>query len=270
MHNTDKLLSPIVSRSKGDLVLELLTSAIIDGRLSAGDRLPSERQVAAETGVSRAIVREAMSALAVAGLVERREGEGSFVCETSNPGILRTRAMTLIQMDCEPFTILTARELFEPQIAGLVVDGATADDVKEILRAHDGLQSALKSRDWEAYFNSDKQFHTSLSLATHNACVIHVLDYLESQMFSPLWKDLKRTYFESSSRSITVSRATHAQIAGAVQERDSVQLRTSLERHFSMLWRVLDLSDEGQAPKGSLDRVGRKSTGGRGSSARDS
>ncbi|MGH3026349.1 MAG: FadR/GntR family transcriptional regulator, partial [Gaiellaceae bacterium] len=117
-----------------------------------GARLPTERRLAEVLGVTRAAVRHALGVLEAEGRVSREVGRGTFLRdvrshEATTPG---TSPTTGQPVDVGPADVMTARELFEPQVLPLVVLRATAGDFDEMERCLSGGASADSSEEFEA------------------------------------------------------------------------------------------------------------------------
>jgi len=244
-HEVDLLLIPrIIPRSKVAVLIDTLGNLVIDGNAKPGDRIPPERQLAEQAGVSRAIVREALSALHLAGLVVRREGSGNYFAAVDNPTILKSRALSLVGRDQDPYVVLDARAAFEPSMSELLVENVTEDDLRDLTATHNELQAALDKREWDLYFQADSNFHMGLASATHNPCLIRMQGYLTSRMFSALWCDLRTTFYVTNPGSVSISSHCHAEILGALRRFDMEDLQASLDRHFVQLRSVLELSSK--------------------------
>lgn len=120
--------------TKSDRVLEAIAQKIETGELKPGDRLPSERELAMQLGVSRPAVREAIAALQFAGLVESRVGDGTYVTfRLTQPVELRlSKAREILQTSQSPLEVLTLRRVLEVGAARLAVKRAMPEDDEHI------------------------------------------------------------------------------------------------------------------------------------------
>lgn len=116
-------ISPLVVKQRYEQVAATLESQIRSGSLPCGERLPSERELAHRMGVSRATIREALGALQVTGLVETRQGAGSYVVDILPP---RDPVLSL-PADASPYSVLEARAIFEPAIASMAATASRSD-----------------------------------------------------------------------------------------------------------------------------------------------
>ena len=155
--------------TKGGLVERVVKDIqrlIIDGHLKPGMKLPSEREMADQIGVSRTVVREAVRILAATGLLEVRRGAGTIVQQITEDHVgerlnllLRTSGLSLAKVH-------EVRSILEVEIAGLAAQQATPDDtakLRGVLAAMDEAKSSPKE-----FANKDAEFHTVLAQTTHN------------------------------------------------------------------------------------------------------
>lgn len=199
----------------------MILAAYVDGGASPGARLPTERRLADELGVTRAAIRLALSYLEAEGRVSREVGRGTFVRATADA--------TGAADDVGPWDVMTARELFEPQVVPLVVAHATARDFAELDRCLRGGEAADSVEEWEQW---DAAFHRAVVVASHNRLLLRMYESIEAARHGPLWGNLKQSN-DSPDRRV-VYRADHRRIVDALRarelERALEETRTHLER----------------------------------------
>lgn len=152
------------ARTRGRLyerIAEELRQALTSGRYAIGDRLPSERDLAQQYGVSRPTVREAVIALEVDGLVEVRTNSGVYVTA------LDTLDGTLAETDVGPFELLEARRLFEAEICALAAQHIDAEGIARLRQlVHD-----MESADLMTAEAADREFHLEIARAAQNSAM---------------------------------------------------------------------------------------------------
>lgn len=161
------------------LVCSRLERLILDGGMSPGDKIPSERQLSVRLGVSRSIVREALHELHGRGVIETQHGRGSFVSrivpepEQDSPlmRMFSDHARTL-------YDLLEVREQLEGQAAFLAAERANAGDRYRITKAFDVMCAA----DPLTNAKFDHAFHLAIVEASHNPVLVHVLDSVKNLM----------------------------------------------------------------------------------------
>jgi GntR family transcriptional repressor for pyruvate dehydrogenase complex len=155
-----------------------LERLILDSRLGPGDRLPSERELAAQFGVSRTVVREAVRALAAKQLVDVSVGRGTIVRAPSTE--VAGESMKLLLMMQSGATgidkVSEVRHIIENEIAALAASRRTPEDLEEL----DAILAEMREHvdAPEVYIKSDVEFHAALARATHNELFVIVLDSL--------------------------------------------------------------------------------------------
>jgi GntR family transcriptional repressor for pyruvate dehydrogenase complex len=149
---------------------------IVEGRLRPGDRLPAERELARQFGVSRTVVREAVRALAAKSLLEVRPGSGTIVRSPTAESVVQSMTLLLRagQPELDYEKVQEARRILEIDIAGLAAERRTDGDLEEM---EEILQEASEIRcDRDCFARSDVNFHAALARATHNKLFPLLLD----------------------------------------------------------------------------------------------
>ena len=165
---------PAVTRI-ADIVAKDLEQRILEGSLKAGDRLPSERNLALELNVSRPTLREAIQKLASKGLLETRHGGGSVVTDRlqasfSDPWRAMLQAHPVLQAD-----MLEFRHMLEGEAAMLAAERATDVDLQRIDMAYAELERAYDGDDMKACVAADVAFHQAIADAAHNSMIGHLV-----------------------------------------------------------------------------------------------
>jgi DNA-binding FadR family transcriptional regulator len=172
MTDGDELFHPIAGRRTFEDAVGQIAYAIHVGDLRVGDRLPSERQLAAQMEISRPTLREAMAVLTQAGIVSVTVGSrgGAVVRTDAVPAGLLTRGISI--RTHEVAHVLEARRLFEPQVARLAASYATEDDFARLWHTVDEQRS---SSDRDLAGKWDERFHIAMARATHNTTIVSVM-----------------------------------------------------------------------------------------------
>ncbi len=142
-----------------------LSDRIVDGELAAGAKLPSERELAIASGLSRPIVREVLRGLEERGLVEIHPGRGSFV--TGNRSITMAQSLTsFVRTDgVTPRDLIEARATLERQAAELAALRATPEDLRKLRELAESFE---RSADLTERARGDLAFHAMVVKAAHN------------------------------------------------------------------------------------------------------
>lgn len=157
-----------------DEVARQLRELMERGDLKAGDRLPPERELATQFGVSRATVRQALSALQSAGLVESHVGRGTFAVNTGPTTSVTGLVETLRDARGTLGDQLAVRRLFEPQVAREAATRAHPADLEHI-RQSIARQEARLAQDLPIV-DEDSAFHLAIAGATGNPLLIKMIE----------------------------------------------------------------------------------------------
>ena len=167
-------IAPLIKRSLGDQALEQLRLRIAQGAWAVGERLPTEPELCAELGISRNTVREAMRVLAFSGLIEIRQGDGSYLRSMTDPlGTMRALSHCTLGQAQE------TRQILEVEAIGLAAQRRTASDLRALRTALD-TSAALYQGDLEAYISADLAFHQRLVDAAHNPALSELYQYFSA------------------------------------------------------------------------------------------
>jgi GntR family transcriptional regulator, transcriptional repressor for pyruvate dehydrogenase complex len=165
-------LVPIKSTRIYEEIVRQIKTMIAEGRLTSGDRLPPERELAEKFLVSRTSVREALRALESLGLVEIRPGEGTFIREMSVDRLVEPLALVMVSQREALGELFEARRLLEPAIAGLAAARATPDEIQEMERIlEDQAREVAAGR---TGFAQDAEFHAAIGRAAHNQAITRI------------------------------------------------------------------------------------------------
>lgn len=214
--------------SKGRLyqtVARKLIAAISGGRYEVGARLPAERELAVEHGVSRPTVREAIIALEIQGLVEVRVGSGVYVKRTTRPADDAGNGVGA-------FELTEARLLFEGEAAALAATTLTDADFDALDLLVDAIEAANLSGAGEG---PDRDFHFAIARGTGNGAVVQTVEMLwKLRHTSPECALLFERARSGGSKPVV---AEHRAIVAALRSRSPVAARAAMRAH---LGRVID------------------------------
>jgi GntR family transcriptional repressor for pyruvate dehydrogenase complex len=156
---------------------------IVDGRLQPGERLPSERELADQFGVSRTVVREAVRGLVAKGMLEVRPGSGTIIRSPTAKTVAQSMSLFLRggQAELDHAKVYEVRRVLEIEIAGLAAERRTAEDLarlEAILSEMETIvnQAPLAPSERDRYAGIDVAFHSALAQATHNELFSLLLD----------------------------------------------------------------------------------------------
>ncbi|WP_055587763.1 FadR/GntR family transcriptional regulator [Streptacidiphilus griseoplanus] len=147
-----------------DQVIAQLRAQITSGEWPVGSRIPTETELVGQLGVARNTVREAVRALAHNGLLDIRQGSGTYVLATSElAGVMHRRFA-----EADPAGVAELRETLEASAAALAARRRTARDLELMTVALERREEAWRSGDPEAFVQADAAFHQAVVAAAHN------------------------------------------------------------------------------------------------------
>jgi len=195
------------------------------GEVAPGARLPAERDLARQLGVSRPSLREALIALEVEGLLDVRVGSGIYV----SPAGRRVPATDLAG-DSGPFEVIRARWMIEGECAALAARHGTAAQLRAIRRAHADLKREAKRH--HNPLDADRAFHVAIAQATGNSALELVVQTLWDQRVGPLYRALEtKLEYPAMAAETTVE---HGAVLAAILARDPGAARSAMRRHMDM------------------------------------
>ena len=205
---TKNPVSQLNKRSLVEQAVDQLRTRIAQGAWSVGQRLPTEPELATDLGISRNTVREAMRVLAFSGLVEIRQGDGSYLRTAQDP-LQAVQAMAQCTLEHARET----RHILEAEAIGLAAQRCTPEDLKALRQA---LQQSGEHfhADVDAYVACDIKFHQRLVDAAHNPALSELYRYFSGVVAAALQHNMT-----------TVPRCQsvfdlHGQILDALEQRD--------------------------------------------------
>jgi GntR family transcriptional repressor for pyruvate dehydrogenase complex len=162
----------------GDVVAKQLESAIRAGQYPPGGRLPGQRQLAQELGISRPILREALQTLELRGLITTQHGSGTYVAEP--PGAATAPAAWLRENHAHLRQFYEFRQIIEPEAAALAACRATPEEIAQLQRNVTESAAAVAAGETYAFVMLDIEFHALISRMSGNPYLFHALDQIIS------------------------------------------------------------------------------------------
>jgi len=210
-------------------IADQIRTLIRSGEFSAGARLPPERDLAKQLGVSRPSVREALIALEVEGLVEVRIGSGIYVQPTGvKPGHEGDGGAA-----AGPFELLRARYVIEGETAALAAKSARKAQVHAIEETLATMEHEL-GEDRQP-LGGDRMFHVRIAEATGNGALVAVVEMLWEDRTGPLYKQLEHHYDSPALWQAAMSE--HRAVLKAIAAKDAAGARAAMQRHLNQAYK---------------------------------
>ena len=211
-------------------VIAALKAKISEDDLRPGDQLPTEKALISEFGVSRTVIREAISGLRADGLVETRQGAGVFIRAQPPEGVripLFTREMEKIS---EILEVLELRAAVEIEAAGLAAERRTYGQEAKIKEAYDELTADLN--DGGIAEDQDYRFHLAIAEAAGNPLFVEFLEFLGKRTIPRRQLLLEGKEFDGRIRHMKEVHNEHLQILKAISAKDVEAARHAMRVHL--------------------------------------
>jgi GntR family transcriptional regulator, transcriptional repressor for pyruvate dehydrogenase complex len=223
-----------------DTIAEQLLEAIVAGRFTEGDVLPSERELGDQFGVSRTVIREAVRALATRGVVEVQSGRGVRVKALDTESI--TEAMSLLLRGDSAIDFAKVHEvrlMLETHLAGLAAQRSTPEDHEELERLMNAWVAA--GDDVETASRIDVDFHRAIAKCARNELFLVLLDSIAGALL----ENRRATLALEHSRAKVL--AEHRNIVAGIRVHDPELARSAMETHLAGVaeaWQAQQVSAE--------------------------
>jgi DNA-binding FadR family transcriptional regulator len=231
---------------RGSRLAALILDRTRQTGVQAGARLPTERQLSVDLGVTRSSVRHALAILEAQGHISREVGRGTFLRDmvilgadrvtTGEPSSGWTPGMSAA--DFAPADVMTIRRLLEPPAMSLVVAWATAADLEEMQRCLAGGDRAGSFEEFETW---DLALHRCIMAAAHSPLLAALYQAIEQARHGQVWGDLKRRSASQERRNLY--QADHRAIVDALRARDSGSAVEAMRLHLARVQQHLNVTD---------------------------
>jgi DNA-binding FadR family transcriptional regulator len=237
-------LRPVNVPKAADVLANLLREKILSGELREGADLPTERDLGAQSGLSRASVREALRILEGEGLIMTRIGRngGSTVVRPSSEAIQRSVSIFIRGQGIRFEAVLETRAAIEPPSARFAAMHRTEEDLAEIENCQRKLEQASQAGDVDAYVRANLDWHVQVVRASHNELLIAFITAVSHSVY--LATDLDG--FNSAEVRNAVIHA-HRRVAEAIRDGDGDAAARRMERHVGAY--IKDVRETGQQDK---------------------
>lgn len=204
-----------------DIVVNSIKEAIETGKLHVGDQLPKEEELASQLGVGRSSLREGMKILAAYGVVESRQGEGTFIVDHSAENF--SEFLGFFPGDDKQMTFLELRRVIEVGNIVAVCGKATPEDIKNLAKLVHVFDEPREEKD---YVEADKDFHAYLLNMLHNPMLTQISNMIMHMREDMLWHLFTRKEI------VEDARVAHHKILNALQSRDLEACINAVSEHL--------------------------------------
>lgn len=218
--------SVFVTRSYEQVVDQLL-ERIHSGAFAPSERLPTERELGELFGVSRGVIREAIKVLGTLGVVESRQGSGTYVAANLVPSVSRALVLSAKPEERSILDLMEFRAPLERLAARLAAERRTEEEVADIAEAAAETRMAGTLKSWDLFSNADNRFHTAIYAASRNPFVLTVLSSVREIQANTV------AMVVSTSGSIEIAAPQHERIAEAIAASDPEAAEAAMAEHVN-------------------------------------
>ncbi|MGR3510408.1 MAG: FadR/GntR family transcriptional regulator [Sulfitobacter sp.] len=221
-------------------VLERLRDYIDTVAPFVGDKLPAERQLAADISCSRETLRAALAVLQAEGELWRHVGQGTF--RGSRPIARPVRDMILLEATT-PLDLMEARVLLEPPVSATAALRRVDDD---LVLLNQRVDACRKARDRSACERADDAFHQTIAHVARNPVLIALLRYFSGARYRPVWqREWDRTYRRLGVNEFTETHSEqHSIIVGAIADRDANAAQVAMATHLEIVSKAMRVTNQ--------------------------
>jgi GntR family transcriptional repressor for pyruvate dehydrogenase complex len=225
------LLKPIKAKRVSDQAYEQIRDLIFRGQLKPGDQIMPERELALALGVSRPTVREAIKKLVTMGLLEHRQGQGTFVRSTDSQREHNPLAAVIEGHDASLEELLEVRMGLESQSAILAAQRATAEDIQVLERALEAMLA--ENAAGRLGIEDDVSFHMALAFASKNPVQVYLMKNFYDLLHFGIRENLQALWEEPASLPIIARQ--HRKIFDAIKNHDPEAAYQAMKSHIAFV-----------------------------------
>lgn len=221
-------LKPIRTKKIYVEIVEQIKELFATGKLGPGDKLLSERELAERLQVSRASVREALSALEAMGLLEIRPGEGTFIRQTNVDSIIEPLALLLLVEKDQIRELYEVRKIMEVEAAGLAALRAQPEEVER-------MGSIVTQMEWDLHRGdlgelADLDFHMTIAEMADNSILLRLMNTISDTMRQLLKTARTSLYAEPENARILL--VQHREVLKAIETHNYEKAKKAMFDHL--------------------------------------
>jgi GntR family transcriptional repressor for pyruvate dehydrogenase complex len=222
-------LKPIKTKKIYAEIVDQIKQLILDGHIKPGDKLPSERHLVESFRVSRASIREALSALEMMGLLEVRTGEGAYIRQLQADSMVASLTWALSMEKGSVLELLEVRKMIEVQAAGYAAERITNNELEELKLILNSMRMNLP-KIGSIGEKADHSFHYNIAKATHNKITIRLMDTISDHLQHLIRTSRSKLYEGKYTPEILYEE--HVKILLALKRRDADKAREEMLSHL--------------------------------------
>lgn len=225
------MFESINTKKNYEQIIDQIQEMIVDGTFKSGDKLPPERELTTKLGVSRTSLREALKALEVLGLIESKQGGGSYIANNISKTILKSISIAYKLNNGTVEDILELRHCLEVQAVRTAALKATDEQIKEM---EDIIEKMTKTDDENEKASLDIAFHNMLIKITDNV-IFQIISDSVSNLMAPFIKAIREIYKGNDEHlNMYYFVEQHRNIINAIKERDPEKAAYAMIEHIRL------------------------------------
>jgi len=229
---------PVTSEKLSSAVVRQIEQLILRGILRPGERLPSERELAARLGVSRPSLRDAIAQLQSTGLLNAKAGAGVYVADVLGGAFSPALVDLFGRHDEAVFDYLSFRRDMEGLAAERAARLGSDTDLAVVAAVFAKMEAAHTARCPDQEAQLDAQFHLAIIEASHNVIMLHMMRSMYDLLQGGVFYNRQVMFKQRTSRSALLDQ--HRAINDALKARDPTAARVAVEAHLSFVERSLN------------------------------
>jgi GntR family transcriptional repressor for pyruvate dehydrogenase complex len=229
------MFKPIKNKKVYEYVIEQIQNMVMEGELKKGDKLPSERDLSEQLGVSRTSIREAFRALEIIGLLESRQGEGNFIKGKIESSFFEPLSVMFMLNKGKAKDVLELRMAIEIEAAVLAAARINDEECQELQQLMKSLKNAQNEKESAKI---DKRIHYKIAEITGNCLIMNLLNAISTLIESFIVNAREKLLEEEERRFILINQ--HQKVCDALIERNPDKAGEKMREHLEFINEVIE------------------------------
>lgn len=246
-------MTSIKRKRLADSVIDEIRRMMMNGDLKKGDKLPNQSQFAAQLGVSRPSLREALNTLMLLGAIEQRPGFGTVIRSVGPLMFTEHLSPPLVSDHQATLELIESRRFLEVDIVEIAVQNAEDEEIRQLGRIVSEMTQALNKGRIEDYTDLDLAMHYKIVEATHNRFMIYMFVNLRGIM-----EQFMRETFSVLPGLLHRSLRFHTRIYEGIRDRSAKKATSNMNRHIQDIRQALEHYYHGAHKQGAGSAAGQK------------
>ncbi|BAU29828.1 GntR family transcriptional repressor for pyruvate dehydrogenase complex [Aneurinibacillus soli] len=221
-----------------EVIAEQLEKLVENGSLEPGTRLPTIDRLAEQYQVGKSTIREALSQLKARGLIESRQGEGTFVKKSASAA-LKAIPPIIASNHEELVKLMQVRQIVESGCAELAAMNRDEADIQRLSSIINSMEAALTDEEMSRLY--DIEFHIAIAYATKNQYLQNMMESI-SEALNLTIRDSRNLWLYENESTTARLYHEHLEVFEAIQNQDSGEARRLIEQHLIRVRQVLETS----------------------------